>query len=104
MNAAPLPLLKCVCEMHNLRHRAVVNRLKKSRYLKTGQFGLVPDYANSATSDHFITRTEKYWIPMPGGNRKYCERTVIACTPAGQELVAKLCADLTKPDQSSECA
>ncbi len=93
-----LRTLKETCELHGLRHRAVSNRLKQLGYIKTSKSGdgLVPDYSRMATADLFMARNQNYYIPVQGGQINK-QRTVVAVTDAGAELVCKLCPDLAKP-------
>lgn len=93
-----LRTLKEACELYGLRHRAVSNRLKQLGYIKTSinGDGLVPDYARMATAEHFKARYQNFYIPAPSG-RINKQRTVVAVTDAGAELVCKLCPDLAKP-------
>ena len=91
-----LRTLKETCELYGLRHRAVSNRLKQLGYIKTSGDGLVPDYTRKATADLFKSRYQNFYIPAPSG-RINKQRTVVAVTDAGAELVCKLCPDLAKP-------
>jgi hypothetical protein len=93
-----LRTLKEACEQHGLRHRAVSNRLKKMGYIKTSinGDGLVPDYSRQATSEHFALREQHFYIQLQG-SRINKQRTVVAVTDAGEELVCRLCTDLAIP-------
>lgn len=101
-----LRTLKEACEQHGLRHRAVSNRLKKLGYIKTSinGDGLVPDYTRKASAEHFKLREQHFYI-LFNGQRITKQRTVVAVTDAGEELVCRLCPDLAKPlEQESKSA
>lgn len=101
-----LRTLKEACEQHGLRHRAVSNRLKKLGYIKTSIHGngLVPDYSRMATAEHFRLREQNFYI-LHNDQRIQKQRTVVAVTDAGEELVCRLCPDLAKPiEQESQAS